>query len=58
MSGTKRCKAAIEAGRHTVPEIAVHAHVSQTDAQTYLKRLKDRGIVEKIPARWILRNAK
>lgn len=46
-SGPKRCLEAIDDGRHTVPEIAVHAHMSEADARQYLGRLIKRKQIEK-----------
>lgn len=53
-SGTFRCLRAIRAGRVTVPDIATAAHVTNAEARTYLKRLAKMGLVERIPAHYVL----
>lgn len=51
-SGTERVLDAIDAGRKTVKDISVHAHLSEADTRTYLGRLRNRGEVEKVPAQY------
>ena len=51
-SGTWRVLRALKAGRNTVREIAVHAHLSERDTRTYLGRLKRKKLIEKQPARY------
>ena len=54
-SGCQRVLQAISKGRKTVSDIAVMAHLSKADTRTYLTRLKRRGLIEKEPAKYSLK---
>lgn len=53
-SGTWLVYRALKAGRTTVRDISIHAHLSEQDTRTYLGRLKRRGLVEYVPAKYKL----